>query len=149
MRQRMRGDRASRRGTGADRRRLRRAEATRSPRHGDRNAAAKPRSGDNCALQISARSAVRGGLAENADGQDPTLPVTVSLLIDDRFQGRRCAASSLIDLALREAGCAGVALDDRLALSVAQDTLDGFKACRGEFLDFVDHPLWSALAIEA
>ena len=32
---------------------------------------------------------------------------------------------------------------------MAEYALDGLKACRGEFLDFVDHPLWSALAIEA
>src|ERR1700677_3282432 len=89
MRQRMRGDRACRRGARSDRRRLRRAEARRAPRQGDRDAAASPRSGDDCALQISARGAVRGGLAENADGQDPALPAAVTLMIDHLFEGTR------------------------------------------------------------
>src|ERR1700722_19758775 len=67
-------------------------------------------------------------------------------LIDNLLQRCRCVASSLVDLALGEAGCVRVALDDRLTLSVAQDTLNGFKARRGEFLDFVDHTLRASFA---
>src|SRR6202044_852233 len=39
---------------------------------------------------------------------------------------------SLVDLALHEAGLAGVALDDRFALGVAEDAVDKFEARRSE-----------------
>src|ERR1700722_17606449 len=145
----MRGDRVARRGTGANRRRLRRVEAGRASPQGDRDAAASPCSGNDCALQISAHGAVRGGLAENADGQDPALSATISLLIDSVFPRCRLWRSSLVDLALREASCAGVTLHDRLTLGMAEYALDGLKACRGEFLDFVDHTLRAPFAVEA
>ena len=89
MRQRMRGDRAPRRGAGTDRRRLRRAEAGRSPGRGDGAAAADPRQGDHRALQISARGALRGRLAEDADRQDPALPAEISLMTGDLFERTR------------------------------------------------------------
>ena len=56
---------------------------------------------------------------------------------------------SLVDLALHEAGLAGVALDGRFALGVAEDPVDKFEARRSELLDFVYHALRPAFAIEA
>ena len=42
-----------------------------------------------------------------------------------------------------------VALDDRLALGVAEHAVDKFEPRGSELLDFVDHALRSALAVEA
>src|SRR5208337_3187681 len=56
---------------------------------------------------------------------------------------------SLVDLAQRKSRLARVALHDRFALGMAQHAVDEFEAGRGAFLHLVDHPLRSALAIEA
>ena len=40
-------------------------------------AAAEPRQGDNCALQVSALGGIRGRAAEDTDRKDPAVPVKI------------------------------------------------------------------------